>query len=296
MKMLKISKSSTRKTILLIFSFILLVTVYSFFNSILLIRGQGPRIKVIEDDDKSKLLTKTKEKIIFINNCSSTLLSQKDGDLNKTQNTTETKEEEVLIDYLKKYPQFLNCKNSYNEWKKGIKIEPPDQQFNFSVPADKKFHESRFIRGILIYFPITSIDHFKYELKWLYRSWIHMIKYEPIKWRTDLIVFIENDTVRFNSSELSFMKEMNCRFENKRKTAEDKPMCTLIDYVALKKRNFDTPNRVFANENEKYRYLLKDVNIYKTDNSSEFDTYYKFIKASIENYGYLDSILMAFEG
>ena len=73
------------------------------------------------------------------------------------------------------------------------------------------------------------------------------------------------------------------------------PMCSLINYVPLNKREFDTPDRTFANDDQKYRYLLNDVDIFNSD-TKEFDTFYKLLKLSINDYSYLDSILMAFEG
>lgn len=278
---------------LMIFALVLLATVISLFYTTSSLRGKryssesNERININNQPEKK---SDEKEKVVVVvNNCNTT------SEKSEAKKTLEPVKEES-IDYLKKYPSFLKCKNSYNEWAKGTKIEPPDNEYNFSAPADKKFHETRFIRGVLIYFPITSTDYYRDELKWLYRSWIHMIKFEPPKWRTDLIVFVEHDKTRFNGSGSFFMEQMNCTFENKRKSAEDKPMCTLINYVALKKRTFDTPSHGFANDDEKYQYLLKDVDIFKTDNPNEFDTFYKLLKASLSNYGYLDSILMAFEG
>ena len=190
-----------------------------------------------------------------------------------------------------KYPKLLSCQNSYNELPK----DKNTRSYNISAPADKKLHEKRFIRAVIVYFPISEIDYYKDEFKWLYRSWINMMKYEPVKWRTDLVVFVDNDPALVNNGELSFMNEMNCRFENIRKSSEERPMCSLINYVPLNKREFDTPDRTFANDDQKYRYLLNDVDIFESD-PNEFDTFYKLMKLSINDYSYLDSILMAFEG
>ena len=190
-----------------------------------------------------------------------------------------------------KYPKLLSCQNSYNEWPK----DKNTKSYNISAPADKKLYEKRFIRAVIVYFPISDIDYYKDELKWLYRSWINMMKYEPVKWRTDLVVFVDNDPALVNNGELSFMNEMNCRFENIRKSSEETPMCSLINYVPLNKREFNTPDRTFANDDLKYRYLLNDVDIFNSD-PNEFDTFYKLLKLSINDYSYLDSILMAFEG
>ena len=67
--------------------------------------------------------------------------------------------------------------------------------------------------------------------------------------------------------------------------------------MALKKRTLDKPERTWTSQNEKYQYLLRDVDIFKTrDNADQIDPFYKLLKQSLTEYGYLDSILMAFEG
>ena len=76
------------------------------------------------------------------------------------------------------------------------------------------------------------------EFKWLYRTWIETQKGEPKKWRTDLIIFIENNSTFFKSKNAQFFDELDCKFENKRTSKSDRPMCTLINYVALNKRKF----------------------------------------------------------
>lgn len=72
-----------------------------------------------------------------------------------------------------------------------------------------------FITTLKVYFPIEQNNDFVLEFKWLYRSWIEMQKHEPVKWRTDLIVFIFKDENYFNKSDF-FFNEMNCSFSNRR--------------------------------------------------------------------------------
>jgi hypothetical protein len=62
-----------------------------------------------------------------------------------------------------------------------------------------------------------------------------MQRYEPVKWRTDLIVFIER-------SNFDVLKELNCTYENRRTNMLDKPMCTLIKYIPLKDRTIPKLN------------------------------------------------------
>ena len=62
-----------------------------------------------------------------------------------------------------------------------------------------------------------------------------MQRYEPVKWRTDLVVFIEG-------SDFNDLKELNCTYENRRTNVFDKPMCTLIKYIPLKDREIPRLN------------------------------------------------------
>ena len=120
-----------------------------------------------------------------------------------------------------------------------------------------------------------------------------MQTYEPNKWRTDLVVFIEKNHTYFDQKDY-FLNELNCKFENLRKLPEDKPMCTLIDFVPLDKRKV-TGEKSFKTPEELYAYLLKDVNIFE-DNLNNLSTFYKSMQKEIGRYSYLNSILMAFEG
>lgn len=264
----------------LIFSVIIGITFISFFFSSSSLKGHHREGNAINSN-----------KIVLVNletppNCNSSASNDK--------TKIENEKKQANIDYLRKYPHFLECKNEYSPWKQGLALNPPDIEFNFTAHADPKYHDIRFIRAVLVYFPITSVDYYQEELKWLYRSWIHMLKFEPAKWRTDLIIFVENDPAVFNNSEF-FMNQLNCKFTNLRKSSEQKPMCTLMHYVALKKRTFDSPDRNWPNSDDRYQYLLRNVSIFKND-AKELDTFYKLMKQSLSEYGYLDSILMAFEG
>ena len=196
------------------------------------------------------------------------------------------------IDYLAKYPNLMDCTDpNYKKWTaKTASLPRPD----YSLPAPEKMYSNQITRAILLYFPIEQKDNFFLELKWLYRSWIEMQKTEPAKWRTDIIIFIDNDPNWFNEN--PFLNELDCKFDNIRTSKADKPMCTLINYVSLKKRSLG----VFVPKNHKqvkaeYNKLLSDVNIFD-DNPKNLQTFYSKAQNALENYGYVDSILMAFDG
>lgn len=277
-----------KRKFLFAFSVVLTVTIVSLIFTTTSIDGRHPK-----NSESAAVDTKV---VIVQMECNSTVDAKNKQQKHENDNNNNNEKRKPTLDYLSKYPSMLTCRHPFNEWHPGDKIEPADSSYEFSRPAEAKYHEERVVRGVLVYFPIGSEAYYRNELKWLYRSWIHMLKFEPAKWRTDLIVFVERDEAVFNASAGFFMNELNCRFENLRHSVEQKPMCTLINYVALKKRPLTQPDRVWSSADERYQYLLRDVDIFKPDNAQQLDPFYKLMKQSLSEYGYLDSILMAFEG
>ena len=129
-----------------------------------------------------------------------------------------------------------------------------------------------------------------------------MQTYEPILWRTDLVVFIQNDESFFKKQK-SFLNDLKCTFSNRRTSANQNPMCTLIDYTPVSKRTLArNTNEIFQIESStdvrrilKFKYLLESVNIY-SDNATNLLPFYSLLQIKLSKYGYLDSILMAFDG
>ena len=203
-----------------------------------------------------------------------------------------SKPQKKHIDYLEKYPNFMDCTDpNYKKWtaQTASQLRP-----DYSLPAPEKMYSNQITRAILLYFPIEQKDNFFLELKWLYRSWIEMQKTEPAKWRTDIIIFIENDPNWFKEN--PFLQELNCKFDNKRTSKADKPMCTLIHYVSLKKRNVGAFVPIDHKQvKAEYNKLLSDVNIFD-DSTKNLQPFYSKAKNALEDYGYVDSILMAFDG
>ena len=169
--------------------------------------------------------------------------------------------------FLKKYPIIQSCTYEYNKWQNDTKLA---DYYNYTNLASSKLQSKRFTRGIIIYFPIESFSNFFYEFKWLYRSWIEMQKHEPTKWRTDLILFIDNNQTYFNDTNL-FFNRLNCTFSNRRKSKNDPPMCTLIEYKSFFQRNFNLTFEIYRHTQKLskvnvYELILKWVDIFKKNN------------------------------
>jgi hypothetical protein len=129
-----------------------------------------------------------------------------------------------------------------------------------------------------------------------------MQSYEPALWRTDLIVFVQNDESHLKKIK-TFFNDLDCLFTNRRKSANEKPMCTLIDYMPISKRKLPQHNNTILEIEStldpkkilKYKYLLEKVNIY-SDDGTNLLPFYSLLQIKLSKYGYLDSIVMAFDG
>jgi hypothetical protein len=199
----------------------------------------------------------------------------------------------VHNNYLSKYPHMLDCKNEYKKLASS-EINRKSDSYDYKSMASNETQSLPIIRAILVYFPIASVDHFQPEFRWLYRSWIEMQKYEPKKWRTDLIVFVDRN-VQFNKSDF-FLHQLNCSFSSRRVNAKAKPMCILVEYRAVRDRNIVVGGAMNVKEQDKlFEFFFNDVNVYEIS-SGDNELFLKYLKANLNSYGYLDSILMAFEG
>lgn len=217
------------------------------------------------------------------------------------KNIKLTTKKQLKYSYLSKYSDMLNCNPHMDTLKKWSPSELSTfTKEDYTKAAANITYDQRFLRAVLVYFPIEKSNEFSNEFKWLYRSWIEMIKSEPVKWRTDLIVFIEKDDKYFDDPKY-FFNELNCSFVKKRQNANDKPMCILIQYTPIAKRNLQQlTDPIFHNENDnakklKFHFLLDKVNIFSTK-PEDLLPFYVLLKENLNSYGYTDSILMAFDG
>lgn len=81
------------------------------------------------------------------------------------------------FNYAAKYPFYKTCKHTYVD----LGSDDDDDFYDYSKPAPAQLHGVRFNRAILVYFPLELMLDYVHEVKWLYRSWLQMIKYEPSK-------------------------------------------------------------------------------------------------------------------
>jgi hypothetical protein len=187
------------------------------------------------------------------------------------------------FNYIDKYANLLGCSVEY-------KLDSNTKHSNVTQ-LNSNVHDLRIVRGVLVYFPHDQFENFRLEFKWFYRSWIEMQKYEPAKWRTDIVVFFDGKKKLSSKTGLEFFEDLNCTYGNQRKNRDDPPQCVLIQYEALSDRSVQPSKFNFPNRDMMYEYFYDKFDIFD-DSPSEF---YARLK-DISKYGYMDSILMAYDG
>ena len=279
---------------LVIFNFYLITSKFS----IKVLIANEDRMPVIENAIRSIDATQVEEKLTVPleapKRVIKKLTTRKKKRRTTTIDTTPAKNLEIGS-YLSKYPFLLDCPNNQqNKWTQVEDLSTGVFNDEYAMPAPNQMHSERILRAVLLFFPIELVSNFEFEFKWFYKSWIEMQKHEPVKWRTDIILFMEKD-LNFLREKGKFLSDLGCSFDNRRQNRSENPMCTLIEYTPINKRHLETWDSKFTIVADKYIHLLDKVNIFD-DDESNLDLFYTTIKKSLKKYGYADSILMAFDG
>ena len=98
-----------------------------------------------------------------------------------------------------------------------------------------KFEKKNVHRAIVVHFPVERSSVYKYELKWLYLSWIETIQNQPVDWQTDLLIYALSS---------SLLDELGCDENNSRNNKLVKNNCIRINYNSLWNRTKDDKNKL----------------------------------------------------
>ncbi|RHY32726.1 hypothetical protein DYB32_002308 [Aphanomyces invadans] len=90
----------------------------------------------------------------------------------------------------------------------------PSSQFTIAAPGDT----ASFVRATVLYLP-SYTPKFEDEFRWFRRSWIEMQKYEPVSWRTDIVVYSDGP--------LPVLEQLNCSMTSRRTTRNEPNRCIL---------------------------------------------------------------------
>lgn len=127
-------------------------------------------------------------------------------------------------------------------------------------------------RAILVFYPESQESRYLPEIRWLYRSWLEMMKTESEYWRTDFLIYTGNYSVA--------LQQLGCVLNQKRQDHLEPPQCRIFLYLRLTNRTMNsskTKNIFYINDTMKDFYQI-DLrrSVLLTD--------------LMQTYGYVDSV------
>jgi hypothetical protein len=133
-------------------------------------------------------------------------------------------------------------------------------------------------RAILIFYPSNQESNYFPEIRWLYRSWIEMMKDESKNWRTDLIIFTGNYSLS--------LQQLGCVLNQKRLDHLEQPQCRIFLYLRLSNRQINSFTQQQITSIDSNQKNLFQIDIQRS----------KLLYQHIKTYEYIDSINIIAEG
>ncbi|CAK4082777.1 unnamed protein product [Aphanomyces euteiches] len=91
--------------------------------------------------------------------------------------------------------------------------------------------DTSFLRAVILYMPSGDESTNEASLRWFYASWREMIKHQPPRWRTDIVIFSSRST--------SFFDRLNCTTSVRRNQNESNRCIVVTDYKPIRNPDFD---------------------------------------------------------
>jgi len=134
-------------------------------------------------------------------------------------------------------------------------ITAPTIQCHENLVTIEQYRSRAVVRGVIVRFPSSRSDYYFVQFRWFYRSWIESEMYTLDRWRTDLIILVDNE---FPNKTRLLLEHLNCHAENQRKSRRQISRCIIVDHRLFSERS----------QSERQSYIDK----YKTfDRINELD-------------------------
>jgi hypothetical protein len=187
-----------------------------------------------------------------------------------------------------RYDNLNSCTAKYAS---AIQMMENEKSYDYSLPADESLHSQTIVRGVLFFFPRDNSDHFMPEFKWLFRSWVEMLKTSPKLWHTDLVVFADLTNYKQHKVFETF-EAMGCRIGQPRANKTERSMCIVINFLSISDRVVD--NNKWKNDEALFKHLHNEVDVF-SDEPANLRLFYTMLK-ELQKYKNMESILVAFDG
>lgn len=91
----------------------------------------------------------------------------------------------------------------------------------------EQYRAQSVLRAVIVRFPSQQPEHHFVQFRWFYRSWIESEMFTLDRWRTDIIVLIDDD---FDNTIHQSLEMLNCRADNRRNSRRQISRCIVVKH------------------------------------------------------------------
>lgn len=110
---------------------------------------------------------------------------------------------------------------------------PPAKKCRESLITIEQFRTRTIVRAVIVRFPSFRSDYYFVQFRWFYRSWIESEMFTLHRWRTDLIILIDD---QFPNSTRQMLEHLDCHVENQRTSRRQISRCILVHHLLFSQR------------------------------------------------------------
>ncbi|CAF2320426.1 unnamed protein product [Rotaria sp. Silwood2] len=98
----------------------------------------------------------------------------------------------------------------------------------------EQYRSRTIIRGVIVRFPSINSDYYFVQFRWFYRSWIESEMFTLDRWRTDIIILIDD---KFPNTIRKLLEHLDCHIENRRVSRRQISRCILVNHKLLSQQS-----------------------------------------------------------
>lgn len=115
--------------------------------------------------------------------------------------------------------------------REGIKPSKDCEEYSLTI---EKYRVKPVVRGVIVRFPSLKADYYFVQFRWFYRSWIESEMFTLDRWRTDIIILIDD---KFPGTVRKMLEHLDCHKENQRASHRQISRCILVEHKLISQKS-----------------------------------------------------------
>lgn len=97
----------------------------------------------------------------------------------------------------------------------------------------EQYRQRSVVRGVIVRFPSVRSEYYFVQFRWFYRSWIESEMFTLDRWRTDIIILIDE---KFPNKTKQLLEHLDCHTENQRNSRRQISRCIIVTHKLFSER------------------------------------------------------------